>query len=61
MMSQERRDRVDRWLEEIECQATGLTKWEEHFLESIKEQLENTGSVSPRQEEIVERIFNEKT
>ena len=51
---------MDRWLEEIECQATGLTKWEEHFLESIKEQLGNTGSVSPRQEEIIERIFNEK-
>jgi len=37
-----------------------LTKWEEDFLESISDQLTNTGSLSDRQAEILERIYTEK-
>lgn len=37
-----------------------LTKWEENFLESISDQLTRTGSLSDRQAEILERIYQEK-
>ncbi len=41
-----------------------LTKWEEDFLESISDQLDQTGSLSEREDgqaEILERIYTEKT
>lgn len=38
-----------------------LTKWERDFVESIQDQFDDTGSISGRQEEILERIYAEKT
>ena len=38
-----------------------LSKWEEGFMDSITEQLEWRGSISDRKEEILERIYVEKT
>jgi len=37
-----------------------LSKWEEDFLTSISDQLTNTGSLSEKQVEILERIYTEK-
>jgi len=37
-----------------------LTNWENSFLESISDQLTRTGSLSEKQEEILERIYVDK-
>ena len=40
------------------CQLSDkLTEWEENFVNSIYEQLNRKGSLSPRQAEILERIY----
>jgi len=49
------------WIEEIQDHGRGLTKWEEDFMESIADQFEERGSISDRQEEILERIYSNKT
>ncbi len=49
------------WLEAIKTEGRGLTKWEQDFVDSIWEQFEERGSLSDRQEEILERIYSEKT
>jgi hypothetical protein len=38
-----------------------LTSWEEYFLESIEEQFRVRGTLTDRQVEILERIYNEKS
>jgi hypothetical protein len=37
-----------------------LTNWENSFLESLSDQLTRTGSLSEKQEEILERIYCDK-
>lgn len=49
------------WIETIQIRGRGLTKWEEDFVESVSEQLTARGSLSPRQADILERIYAEKT
>jgi len=49
------------WIEQIQCHGRGLTKWEEDFLESIADQFKESGSISDRQEEILERVYSSKT
>lgn len=48
------------WIEKLQTASRGLTKWEEDFVESISEQFEERGSISERQEEILEKIYSEK-
>lgn len=48
------------WVEMIQTEGRGLTKWEEDFVSSIEEQLQSHG-ISERQAEILERIYAEKT
>lgn len=48
------------WLQEIEENGKGLTKWEEDFITSITEQFQRTGSLSDKQEDILERIYVDK-
>jgi len=38
-----------------------LSKWEEDFMESLTDQFIERESISDRQEEILERIRNDKT
>lgn len=38
-----------------------LTDWEESFVESIKDQWDRKHFLSPKQREILERIYDEKT
>lgn len=48
------------WIEK--CELSGkLTEWEANFIESIRKYLEDKGSLSPKQVEILERIYAEKT
>jgi hypothetical protein len=51
---------VKRWIE-VALEEGKLTSWENEFLVSVGEQLERKGSLSEKQEEIVERIYAEKT
>lgn len=49
------------WLTTVNEEAVGLTKWERDFMESITEQWDRTGSLSRKQQEILERIYADKT
>lgn len=51
---------VKMWLQEIDINGKNLTKWEEDFIASITEQFERTGSLSDKQEDILERIYVDK-
>ncbi len=52
---------LDHWIEEIDLHGRGLTKWEEDFVDSLRDQLERRGMLSERQIEILERMYSEKT
>jgi len=54
-------DGGEEWLEACEEYAERLTKWEQDFVESLREQWDRRGSLSERQLEILERIYAEKT
>lgn len=51
---------IQSWLDAIN-EDSDLTKWEQGFIESITQQFEERGTLSDRQEEILERIYAEKT
>ena len=52
---------IQDWLDVIQENGRGLTDWEGHFVESLADQFERIGSISDRQEELLERIYAEKT
>ena len=52
---------IESWIAALEEGGRGLSKWEEQFLESIRDQFDSRGSISDRQEEILEQIYAEKT
>lgn len=60
-LTRSERDKYETWLLYCQTEATGLTKWEEGFLDSIESQLKEKGWISERQAEILERIYSEKT
>jgi len=54
-------DIIDHYLSVINTEGRNLTPWEADFIESIEEQWKERGSLSERQEEILERIYSERT
>lgn len=52
---------ISHWLRTIHEDGFGLSKWEEEFIESVALQFEERESISNKQEEILERIYSEKT
>lgn len=52
---------IEDWIILVNDEGRNLSKWELGFMESITEQFEKTNSISDRQEEILERIYSEKT
>lgn len=52
---------ISEWIQRIQEEGRGLTNWEEEFVQSIDEQMEQRGRISDKQEEILERIYAEKT
>lgn len=52
---------IAHWIETVNEEGRNLTQWERSFMESIADQFERAGSLSDRQEEILERIYAEKT
>jgi len=52
---------IRRWIEDVNTTGRNLSKWEEDFMESLTDQFIERESISDRQEEILERIRNDKT
>ncbi len=52
---------IESWIELINEEGKGLSKWELDFMESITDQFERKQWISDKQEEILERIYAEKT
>jgi hypothetical protein len=49
-----------RWIEACES-SDKLTEWESDFIKSIRSYLESKGALTPKQVEILERIYADKT
>ena len=54
------REVLEQWISAVNEGGRRLTAWELQFMESITEQFDNSGSLSEKQEEILERIYAEK-
>lgn len=54
------REIIKHWIDSINDEGRNLTDWEKRFMESITDQFELIGSLSQKQEEILERIYIEK-
>lgn len=52
---------IQQWIDTILNEGINLSKWEEEFVGSVAEQFERRGSISDKQEDILERIYVEKT
>lgn len=52
---------IQSWIELVNTEGRGLSKWEQDFMDSITEQFEERGAISDRQEEILERIYSNRT
>jgi len=48
------------WIDQINDNGVNLSEWEKNFMISITDQFERSGSVSERQEEIIERIYTDR-
>lgn len=60
-MDEDKKKLAEEWLKKIDEDAVNLTKWEEDFIASIKNQFEKRGSLSEKQMEILERIYADRT
>jgi len=60
-VTSEDRTKAFHYLKTIIEEGRGLTKWEEDFVESVNDQMDRMGSCSPKQLEILERIYAAKT
>ena len=49
------------WIDAVNDGGRGLTDWETNFMESVTEQFDSSGRLSERQQEILEKIYAEKT
>ena len=52
---------IEEWLERLESPSKPLTAWEADFLISVRDQFDRSGRLSERQEEVLEKIYAEKT
>ena len=51
---------LKQWITAVNDEGRKLTDWEVQFMESITEQFDKGGSLSEKQEEILEKIYVEK-
>lgn len=49
------------WVQTCINEGVGLSEWEQNFVTDIEVQLAKYGHISERQEEILERIYAQKT
>lgn len=52
---------INHWLHTLETEGRGLTPWEETFVSDLQAQIDETGTLSERQEDLVERLYADKT
>lgn len=52
---------IEHWISTILSEGRGVTKWEQTFVEDLAEQIEESGTLSERQEEILESIYAKRT
>lgn len=52
---------IENWITQINEHGVNLSKWEQDFMESITDQFSRTNRVSDKQEEIIERIYADRT
>lgn len=52
---------LNEWIIAVQQDSHDLTQWEADFIDSLSAQFEQRKSMSERQEEILERIYAEKT
>ena len=52
---------IEAWINHVNDNGVNLTKWELDFMQSITEQFVSWKKISDKQEEILERIYTEKT
>lgn len=52
---------IEDWINTVQLSGRDLSKWEQDFMESIQDQFERKKWISDKQEEILERIYSEKT
>lgn len=52
---------IEHWITVVNEEGHNLSKWELDFMDSITEQFASRNWLSDRQEEILERIYAEKT
>ena len=56
-MTSEERDEVAGMIAQVADNSDQLNDWEREFIESISEQFDNRGSLSPKQKEILEKLY----
>lgn len=54
-------DEITDMLEDCEENESQLTDWEQDFIQSIRERVGRNQGLSPKQEEILERIWDKVT
>ncbi len=52
---------IESWITLVNEEGKRLSKWELDFMDSITDQFERRNWISDKQEEILERIYAEKT
>jgi hypothetical protein len=52
---------IEHWITTVNEEGRNLSKWELDFMESITDQFKTRNWISDKQEEILERIYAEKT
>lgn len=52
---------IEDWINRVNEEGVNLTKWELSFMESVTEQFEKWRTISDKQEEILERIYAQRT
>lgn len=52
---------LNHWLHLLETEGQGLNDWEEHFVTSLQEQLDDGRGLSERQEDLLESLYARKT
>jgi len=55
------RDMYIKWAESCRKDGVGLTEWEKEYIDSILHQMGNGSFLSPKQINILENIYAEKT
>lgn len=54
-------DDTDQLIADCEAREEKLTEWEQGFIQSIREQFDRRGSLSERQREILDKIWERVT